>query len=98
MRRRRERTDATAAGRIGRGRSARPGFTLVEIAVALLVVSVGIMAIIGLFPVGLESAKRIKDEAMILQFKDFVFATVRELRSEERRVGKECRSRWSPYH
>ena len=24
--------------------------------------------------------------------------TVRCLRSEERRVGKECRSRWSPYH
>ena len=23
---------------------------------------------------------------------------VDELRSEERRVGKECRSRWSPYH
>ena len=23
---------------------------------------------------------------------------VYELRSEERRVGKECRSRWSPYH
>ena len=23
---------------------------------------------------------------------------VREIRSEERRVGKECRSRWSPYH
>ena len=23
---------------------------------------------------------------------------VREWRSEERRVGKECRSRWSPYH
>jgi len=22
----------------------------------------------------------------------------RGLRSEERRVGKECRSRWSPYH
>src|SRR5256885_17253741 len=22
----------------------------------------------------------------------------RKLRSEERRVGKECRSRWSPYH
>ena len=21
-----------------------------------------------------------------------------QLRSEERRVGKECRSRWSPYH
>ena len=24
--------------------------------------------------------------------------TPSELRSEERRVGKECRSRWSPYH
>ena len=23
---------------------------------------------------------------------------VNEYRSEERRVGKECRSRWSPYH
>ena len=25
-------------------------------------------------------------------------ATSPQLRSEERRVGKECRSRWSPYH
>ena len=25
-------------------------------------------------------------------------ATVIPMRSEERRVGKECRSRWSPYH
>ena len=25
-------------------------------------------------------------------------AAVEEARSEERRVGKECRSRWSPYH
>ena len=24
--------------------------------------------------------------------------TCGEIRSEERRVGKECRSRWSPYH
>ena len=27
-----------------------------------------------------------------------VFARSLLLRSEERRVGKECRSRWSPYH
>ena len=27
-----------------------------------------------------------------------VDASAREIRSEERRVGKECRSRWSPYH
>ena len=25
-------------------------------------------------------------------------ATLQTRRSEERRVGKECRSRWSPYH
>ena len=26
------------------------------------------------------------------------YEVLEELRSEERRVGKECRSRWSPYH
>ena len=26
------------------------------------------------------------------------FGSTMVLRSEERRVGKECRSRWSPYH
>ena len=35
-------------------------------------------------------------------YKDFPEMTKRQvellLRSEERRVGKECRSRWSPYH
>ena len=35
-------------------------------------------------------------------FKSFGFVAVaksaRQYRSEERRVGKECRSRWSPYH
>ena len=30
---------------------------------------------------------------------DIMFeGTDEDLRSEERRVGKECRSRWSPYH
>ena len=27
-----------------------------------------------------------------------LLAAVKRVRSEERRVGKECRSRWSPYH
>ena len=27
-----------------------------------------------------------------------VISSVPDVRSEERRVGKECRSRWSPYH
>ena len=34
--------------------------------------------------------------AIILKNKNYLFTDGR--RSEERRVGKECRSRWSPYH
>src|SRR2546426_3255814 len=35
----------------------------------------------------------------IFGMSDFVRQTTEQLaRSEERRVGKECRSRWSPYH
>ena len=29
---------------------------------------------------------------------NYVPETLKKPRSEERRVGKECRSRWSPYH
>ena len=46
---------------------------------------------------GLEAVlKRLNKESDTLnaRISDFEAA----LRSEERRVGKECRSRWSPYH
>ena len=32
------------------------------------------------------------------EYINHVLAVAQEARSEERRVGKECRSRWSPYH
>src|SRR3712207_7240638 len=35
--------------------------------------------------------------AMILKYSSLAIPFI-ILRSEERRVGKECRSRWSPYH
>ena len=35
------------------------------------------------------------EDARSLKSGDYVYLTGR---SEERRVGKECRSRWSPYH
>ena len=42
----------------------------------------------------IETAKKKSGIIIFLeQFKDLLVA-----RSEERRVGKECRSRWSPYH
>ena len=38
---------------------------------------------------------------LLLLYRDHcnhIFIDVHLCRSEERRVGKECRSRWSPYH
>ena len=44
-------------------------------------------------------------ETKTMSFRDTIILAMSEemrrdevLRSEERRVGKECRSRWSPYH
>src|SRR5260370_26547263 len=60
-----------------------------------------------------ELAKAFDLSAEVERFREFVKQTpdperiplllhaydrYREFRSEERRVGKECRSRWSPYH
>ena len=33
-----------------------------------------------------------------IRYKDLTYKSSEAARSEERRVGKECRSRWSPYH
>ena len=44
------------------------------------------------FPTKLSSIEK--------EIEGIVFAAAEplDIRSEERRVGKECRSRWSPYH
>ena len=39
-----------------------------------------------------------KDKKKGLRVKSDFLSFVKHVRSEERRVGKECRSRWSPYH
>ena len=44
----------------------------------------------------LKNFNNIKDD--ILKSKADLILLDINLRSEERRVGKECRSRWSPYH
>ena len=51
--------------------------------------------------VGLYAAdSRAELDALLqaLPLADWMQVMVVPLRSEERRVGKECRSRWSPYH
>ena len=45
----------------------------------------------------LELSVKLPD--LILTTRHFIYTYIQEIyRSEERRVGKECRSRWSPYH
>ena len=43
-----------------------------------------------------KTANHIYDE--MIDFARYAFNKSHAARSEERRVGKECRSRWSPYH
>ena len=51
---------------------------------------------------GPKSTKRLIAFSCATALASFAFiarpAFAEEARSEERRVGKECRSRWSPYH
>ena len=50
-------------------------------------------------PYGKKSARRIVGADQCIRPQERVFFIMwLEIRSEERRVGKECRSRWSPYH
>ena len=45
----------------------------------------------------LSEAKIELQDARTEHLRDFIIE-INTTRSEERRVGKECRSRWSPYH
>ena len=47
----------------------------------------------------LKEAKRIEfPDSVIAKLTGKTEKEIHDMRSEERRVGKECRSRWSPYH
>src|SRR2546429_3904723 len=46
----------------------------------------------------LSRARAQRRQANMLERPQVIFLHVSSERSEERRVGKECRSRWSPYH
>src|SRR5256885_13087983 len=54
------------------------------------------------FPLALQVSKGHSYNFFTSQRKEFAKWTIESMhlpaRSEERRVGKECRSRWSPYH
>src|SRR5438874_11927599 len=44
----------------------------------------------------LKASHSFRNRLLVICKNAYLFATM--IRSEERRVGKECRSRWSPYH
>ena len=56
----------------------------------------GSLSVAGPLNISQNSRSR-HDNVIIYQFTQ-VIAFLKTTRSEERRVGKECRSRWSPYH
>ena len=55
-------------------------------------------ATFGIFSLAIASYSLSAVPAPMLAQAAAAAATARATRSEERRVGKECRSRWSPYH
>jgi prepilin-type N-terminal cleavage/methylation domain-containing protein len=55
----------------------RPGFTLIEIALALLVLSIGLLAVFGLFPVGIDSNRMALGETRAAMFGEEVLNGVR---------------------
>src|SRR5256885_16185958 len=69
---------------------------------------VGLLILIVLFPVGIWITRSTPAEMGLLpdgaissalqEEKNSATVSSSSGRSEERRVGKECRSRWSPYH
>ena len=54
----------------------------------------------GWHPLDLEDVLSRRQRPKIDEYRDdgYLFVVLHFPRSEERRVGKECRSRWSPYH
>ena len=66
---------------------------------------INLMVLAGLFLAlfATTSAVKAKQIAIVIDDigyhqRDLEFLSLPGKRSEERRVGKECRSRWSPYH
>ena len=54
-----------------------------------------LVVLLALLPFSLNAESQLNQ---ILSSGELKVGTTGDWRSEERRVGKECRSRWSPYH
>jgi type II secretory pathway pseudopilin PulG len=57
--------------------SSKAGFSLVEIALALLIAGIGLLSIFALFPAGLDMSKRAIDDVQVAMFAQEVFDGLR---------------------
>lgn len=71
--------------------SKKSGFSLIEVALALLVVSIGLVATVGMLPGGLENSKKASDDTQSALFADYVLNSLRALSS----VSNAAVTRWS---
>lgn len=54
----------------------KQGFSLVEIALALLVIGIGVITVVGLFGSSLDAGKTSRQEMQLANFADMVFGTL----------------------
>ena len=54
-------------------RMSRQGFSLVEVALALLVAAIGLLSVMTLFPMGMETSKKAIDEGQAALFAEEIF-------------------------
>ena len=84
----------------------KKGTTLVELMVCLVLLALFGTAAVTLVKPCAEAYIEVQQLTRAQNLADALTETIRgelgdadgTIRSEERRVGKECRSRWSPYH
>ena len=70
--------DAQLAPLTSQRETTRGGFTLIETALALLAIGMGLLAIFGLGRIGLQSTKESENDTRCVQLADAVFETLRE--------------------
>src|SRR2546426_103896 len=77
------------------------GFTLLELMFIVTIVGILVTMAVPSYQTSVVKAREavlVRDLFTIRDLLDQHRADKGKYRSEERRVGKECRSRWSPYH